>query len=84
MTKRDYSRKSAVDFGRLEQSEREVTAKSRRPNGRKRKAVAIGPNRSPNFPAYVTDGANPDGTLRVRIFNSRAEADAAGFSWVGR
>jgi hypothetical protein len=37
-----------------------------------------------HFPAYVTDGMNPDGTLRVLIFNSRAEADAAGFDWVGR
>jgi hypothetical protein len=37
-----------------------------------------------HFPAYVTDGMNPDGTLRVLIFNSREEADAAGFDWVGR
>jgi hypothetical protein len=38
----------------------------------------------PNFPAYVTDGATPDGTLRVRVFQTRQEADAAGFEWVGR
>jgi hypothetical protein len=42
------------------------------------------PSRDPNFPATVTDGMNPDGTLRVLIFNSREQADAAGFGWVGR
>jgi hypothetical protein len=36
------------------------------------------------WPVSVTDGMKPDGTLNVRIFNSRSEADAAGFDWVGR
>ena len=36
------------------------------------------PLRSEYFPAYVTDG------MRVRVFMSREEADAAGFPWVGQ
>ena len=37
---------------------------------------------SPRFPAVVTV---PDGDgIAVLTFRSRAEADAAGFSWVGR
>jgi hypothetical protein len=51
-------------------------------------AALVDPHRpaagyEPNFPAYVTDGINPDGTLRVLVFHSRADADAAGFDWVG-
>ena len=36
------------------------------------------------WPAYVTDGMKPDGTLRVLVFANREEADAKGFQWVGR
>lgn len=36
------------------------------------------------WPAYVTSGKNPDGSLRVLTFRNRHEADAAGFHWVGR
>jgi len=36
------------------------------------------------WPCYVTDGMQADGTLRVLTFNSREEADAAGFQWVNR
>jgi len=36
------------------------------------------------FPATVTVGMRSDGTLDVEVFGSRAEANAAGFDWVGR
>lgn len=36
------------------------------------------------WPAYVTSGREPDGSLRVLVFNSRQDADNAGYQWVNR
>lgn len=66
------------DFGQREQRERDLNRMARAP----RKQVAPAPRG--HFPAYVTDGVNADGSLRVLIFKDRASADAAGYQWVGR
>lgn len=41
-------------------------------------------DRSDLFPATVTVGRKDDGTLVVRTFATRADAEAAAFAWVGR
>jgi hypothetical protein len=52
-----------------------------RKKSRKKLPGAI--SRSRNFPALVTRDAG-DGTLELLTFNTRADADASGFGWVGR
>ena len=63
--------------------------------GQRKKTVWIPPVRSPRpklphkgngsvWPAYVTRGPMTRNGVTILIFNSRAEADSMGYSWVGR
>lgn len=50
----------------------------------RRKALLEAATPGAIWPAYVTDGVNADGSLRVLVFANRKEADDAGYPWVGR
>lgn len=59
-------------------------AKQARQARKRRQAMLENKEPGAIWPAYVTDGVNADGSLRVLVFANRKEADDAGYPWVGR